>query len=160
MRSFIAVWRGNHLLGQSSAKTLIVSYMGMTTQEVTIHPYVKVVMQSDAEVLEEVVIAVPYGTVKKANFSGSAAQVTGEKLAEMQVANISNALQGSIAGVQTVSSSGTPGSGSSILVRGIGSISAGQEPLIVVDGVPYEGSLNSIPTQDIESLTVLKDAAH
>ena len=94
---------------QSSAKTLIVSYMGMTTQEVTIHPYVKVMMQSDAEVLEEVVIAVPYGTVKKANFSGSAAQVTGEKLAEMQVANISNALQGSIAGVQTVSSSGTPG---------------------------------------------------
>ena len=143
----------------SSAKTLIVSYMGMTTQEVTIHPYVKVMMQSDAEVLEEVVIAVPYGTVKKANFSGSAAQVTGEKLAEMQVANISNALQGSIAGVQTTSSSGTPGSGSSILVRGIGSISAGQNPLIVVDGVPYEGSLNSIPSQDIEALTVLKDAA-
>ena len=143
----------------SSAKTLIVSYVGMTTQEVTIHPYVKVMMQSDAEVLEEVVIAVPYGTVKKANFSGSAAQVTGEKLAEMQVSNISNALQGSIAGIQTVSASGTPGSGSSIMVRGIGSISADAEPLIVVDGVPYSGSLNSIATQDIESLTVLKDAA-
>ena len=94
----------------------------MTTQEVTIHPYVKVMMQSDAEVLEEVVIAVPYGTVKKANFSGSAAQVSGEKLQQMQVANISNALQGSVAGVQTVSASGTPGAGSAIMVRGIGSV--------------------------------------
>ena len=144
---------------QSSAKTLVVSYMGMTTQEVTIHPYVKVMMQSDAEVLEEVVIAVPYGTVKKANFSGSAAQVSGEKLQQMQVANISNALQGSVAGVQTTSASGRPGEGSVIMVRGIGSISADAEPLIVVDGVAYEGSLNSIPTQDIESMTILKDAA-
>ena len=143
----------------SSAKTLVVSYVGMTTQEVTIHPYVKVIMQSDDEVLEEVVIAVPYGSVKKANFSGSAAQVSGEKLQNMQVANISNALQGAVAGVQTTSASGTPGAGSSIMVRGIGSISADAEPLIVVDGVPYSGSLNSIATQDIESMTILKDAA-
>ena len=143
----------------SSAKTLVVTYVGMTTQEVTIHPYVKVVMNSDAEVLEEVVIAVPYGTVKKANFSGSAAQVSGEKLKDMQVANISNALQGAVAGVQTTSASGTPGSGATIMVRGIGSISADAEPLIVVDGVPYSGSLNSIATQDIESMTILKDAA-
>ncbi len=144
----------------SSAKTLVVSYVGMTTQEVTIHPYVKVTMQSDDEVLEEVVIAVPYGTVKKANFSGSAAQVSGEKLQNMQVANISNALQGTVAGVQTVSASGTPGAGSAIMVRGIGSVNTDYaEALIVVDGVPYSGSLNSIPTQDIESMTVLKDAA-
>ena len=138
---------------------MVISYVGMTTQEVTIHPYVKVVMQSDAEVLEEVLIAVPYGSVKKANFSGSAAQVSGEKLKDMQVANISNALQGSVAGVQTVSASGTPGAGATIMVRGIGSISADAEPLIVVDGVPYSGSLNSIATQDIESMTILKDAA-
>jgi len=64
-----------------------------------------------------------------------------------------------LAGVQITSSSGTPGSGASIYVRGIGSISASQAPLIVVDGVPYEGSLNSIPSQDIESMTILKDAA-
>ena len=144
----------------SKAKTLVVSYVGMTTQEVTIHPYVKVTMLSDEEVLEEVVIAVPYGTVKKTNFSGSAAQVSGEKLANMQVANISNALQGAVAGVQTTSSSGTPGAGSAIMVRGIGSVNTDYaEALIVVDGVPYSGSLNSIPTQDIESMTILKDAA-
>ena len=121
---------------QSSAKTLIVSYVGRTTQEVTIHPYVKVMMQSDDEVLEEVVIAVPYGSVKKANFSGSAAQVSGEKLQNMQVANISNALQGAVAGVQTTSASGTPGSGSSIMVRGIGSSSDDAQSSIVVAGVP------------------------
>ena len=139
---------------------MIVSYVGMTTQEVTIHPYVKVTMQSDAEVLEEVVIAIPYGSVKKANFSGSAAQVSGEKLQNLQVANISNALQGTVAGVQTTSASGTPGAGSAIMVRGIGSVNtAYAEALIVVDGVPYSGSLNSIATQDIESMTILKDAA-
>ena len=144
----------------SSAKTLVVSYVGMTTQEVTIHPFVKVVMQSDDEVLEEVVIAVPYGTVKKANFSGSAAQVDGEKLQKMQVANITNALQGAVAGVQTTSASGRPGATSVIMVRGIGSVNTDYaEPLIVVDGVAFEGSLNSIPTQDIESMTILKDAA-
>lgn len=109
---------------QSSAKILIVSYVGMTTQEVTIHPYVKVMMQSDEEVLEEVVIAVPYGTVKKENFSGSAAQVDGEKLQKIQVANITNALQGAVAGVQTTSASGRPGATSAIMVRGIGSVSA------------------------------------
>ena len=144
----------------STAKTLVVSYVGMTTQEVTIHPYVKVMMQSDDEVLEEVVIAVPYGTVKKANFSGSAAQVDGEKLQKMQVANITNALQGAVAGVQTTSASGRPGATSAIMVRGIGSVNTEYaEPLIVVDGVAFEGSLNSIPTQDIESMTILKDAA-
>ena len=73
--------------------------------------------------------------------------------------SLTNMLQGSVPGLNITTSSGTPGSGSSIIIRGLGSISASQSPLIVVDGVPYEGSLNSIPTQDIESLTVLKDAA-
>jgi TonB-linked SusC/RagA family outer membrane protein len=85
--------------------------------------------------------------------------MSGEKLEKMQSSNISKSLEGALAGVQITSSSGTPGSGASIYVRGIGSISASQAPLIVVDGVPYEGSLNSIPSQDIESMTILKDAA-
>ena len=81
------------------------------------------------------------------------------KIEKLQVSNLTNAFEGQVAGVQSYSSSGTPGSGSTIIIRGIGSISATQTPLIVVDGVPYEGSLNSIPSQDIESVTVLKDAA-
>ncbi len=142
----------------SAAKTLVVTYLGMETQEVAIQSVVTVNMQPSSMDLEEVV-HVAYGVVKKTSFTGSAAQVDAEKLQKMQVSSISKALEGSTAGLQTASSSGTPGSNASIIVRGIGSISASQSPLIVLDGVPYEGSLNSIPTQDIQSLTVLKDAA-
>ncbi|WP_373825555.1 SusC/RagA family TonB-linked outer membrane protein [Bacteroides heparinolyticus] len=143
----------------SSAKTLQISYIGMQTQEVAIKSgTIRVVMKSDAEVLDEVMV-VAYGTAKKSSFTGAAATMRGEKIQKMQVSNISKSLEGAIAGVQTVSSSGTPGSSASIIIRGLGSISSSQSPLIVVDGVPYEGSLNSISSQDIESLTVLKDAA-
>ena len=77
----------------------------------------------------------------------------------MQSTNISKSLEGAVAGLQTSSSSGSPGSGSSIIIRGLGSVSASQSPLLVVDGVPYEGDMNSISPTDIESITVLKDAA-
>ena len=119
---------------------------------------INVSLNPDAEALDETIV-VAYGVQKKSSFVGAATQVSGEKLERMQTTNISKSLEGAVAGLQTASSSGTPGSGSSIIIRGLGSISASQSPLIVVDGVPYEGSLNSIPTQDIESLTVLKDAA-
>ncbi|MEG1660679.1 MAG: SusC/RagA family TonB-linked outer membrane protein [Bacteroides sp.] len=121
-------------------------------------PNAKITLSPNAEVLDEVMV-VAYGTAKKSSFTGAASTMKGEKLQKMQVSNISKSLEGAIAGVQISSSSGTPGSGASIIIRGIGSISSSQEPLIVVDGVPYEGSLNSIPSQDIESLTVMKDAA-
>ena len=142
----------------SSVKTLMISFIGMKTVEVEIKPVLSVVLRADTEVLDEVMV-VAYGTAKKSSFTGAAATVKGEKIQKMQVSNVSKALEGAIAGVQTASSSGTPGSSSSIIIRGLGSISSSQSPLIVVDGVPYEGSLNSISTQDIESLTVLKDAA-
>ncbi len=141
-----------------TAKTLVVAFLGMETQEVAIQRVVTVKLESTALDLEEVV-HVAYGTAKKSSFTGSAAAVDGEKLQKMQVSSIAKALEGSTAGLQTASPSGTPGSSGSIIIRGIGSISASQSPLIVLDGVPYEGSLNSIPAQDIQSLTVLKDAA-
>lgn len=115
-------------------------------------------LKPDTEVLDEVMV-VAYGTAKKSSFTGSAATMRGDKIQKMQVADLSKSLEGAVAGVQIASSSGSPGTAASIRIRGIGSIYASQEPLIVVDGVPYEGSLNSISTQDIESLTVLKDAA-
>ncbi|MDE5760035.1 MAG: SusC/RagA family TonB-linked outer membrane protein, partial [Bacteroides sp.] len=136
----------------------MISFIGYRTQEVAVAPQVKVTLKPEAELLDEVMV-VAYGTAKKSSFTGAASTVRGEKIQKMQVSDISKSLEGSIAGVQTVSSSGTPGSSSSIIIRGLGSISSSQSPLIVVDGVPYEGSLNSISTQDIESLTVLKDAA-
>ena len=137
---------------------LTISYLGYVSKTLKAKNGMRVFLQSDAAALDEVIV-VAYGTQKKSSFTGSAATVKGEKLEKMQVSNLGKALEGAAAGVQITSSSGTPGSGANIRIRGIGSISASQEPLIVVDGVPYEGSLNSIPTQDIESMTILKDAA-
>jgi len=137
---------------------LQISYLGMESQTVTAKNGMRVFLKSDARSVDEVLV-VAYGTQKKSSFTGSASTVKSEKLEKLQVSNLSNALSGQVAGVQSFSGSGTPGSGSSILIRGIGSISASTSPLIVVDGVPYEGSLNSIPAQDVESMTVLKDAA-
>ncbi|MCF0167079.1 MAG: SusC/RagA family TonB-linked outer membrane protein, partial [Bacteroidales bacterium] len=142
----------------ADAKNLIVSFVGMRTVKVPVSKVVNVILQQDAEAIEETMV-VAYGVAKKSSFTGAASTVRGEKIQKMQVSNISKSLEGAIAGVQVASSSGSPGDGASIIVRGLGSISSSQSPLIVVDGVPYEGSLNSISTQDIESLTVLKDAA-
>ena len=142
----------------SNAKVLIISFIGLRTQEVEIKPVLSIALKADSEMLDEVMV-VAYGTAKKSSFAGSAATMRGDKIQKMQVSNVSKALEGAVAGVQISSESGSPGTSASIRIRGIGSISSSQEPLIVVDGVPYEGSLNSISAQDIESLTVLKDAA-
>ena len=143
----------------STAKTLVVSYVGMTTQEVTIHPYVKVYMQSDEEVLEEVMV-VAYGTAKKSAFTGSAAVIESGEIGKIQASNAVNALNGKVAGIQMNTASGQPGATTpTIRVRGISSINAGNDPLIIVDGAPYDGDLNNISNQDIESMSVLKDAA-
>ena len=142
----------------SSAKTLVVSYIGMQTQEVEIQSSVRVVMRSNAEVLDEVMV-VAYGTAKKSSFTGSASTIKSEKIAERPVANVTKALDGMVAGVQTTSGSGQPGSSSSVVVRGYGSINASQSPLYVVDGIPYAGNIAAINPNDIESMTVLKDAS-
>jgi len=138
--------------------TLKISYVGMETLEVSARPNMRIVLSSDQRALDEVMV-VAYGTQKKSSFTGAASTIKAEKIEKLQVSNLSKAFEGAVAGVQSFSSSGTPGSGATILVRGIGSISSSTSPLIIVDGVPYEGSLNSIPSHDIESMTVLKDAA-
>ncbi len=130
----------------------------MVTTEVAIKPNVKVVLESETEHLDEVMV-VAFGTAKKSQFTGSAATVKADKIAERQVANVSNALSGQVAGVQVTSSNGEPGATASIRIRGIGSMSASNAPLYVVDGVPFEGGIETINPQDIESMTVLKDAA-
>ena len=118
----------------------------------------KVVLKSDAEVLDEVMV-VAYGTAKKSSFTGSAATIKNDKITSRQTSNITNALTGQVAGVQTTSNTGQPGKDAEVRIRGIGSISASNRPLYVVDGVPYDGELSAISSTDIESMTVLKDAA-
>ena len=151
---------GHYSINVPADAVLVFSSVGYKTAEVAVNgkAIVNVALTPDAEALEESIV-IAYGVQKKSSFVGSATQLSGEKLEKMQSSNISKSLEGAVAGLQTASSSGSPGDGAAIQIRGFGSVSASTSPLLVVDGVPYEGSLNSIPSQDIESLTVLKDAA-
>ena len=135
-----------------------ISYIGMQTQEVVIKPKLKIVLKSDTEVLDEVIVTA-YGTSTKGTFTGSASVMKADKIEKRQVSNVSNALAGAVAGVQILSDNGQPGESAKVRIRGVGSINAGMEPLYVVDGVPYDGDLSSINSADIETMTVLKDAA-
>ena len=131
----------------------------MKTQEVAIKPVVNVVLHSDTEVLDEVMV-VAYGTAKKSSFTGSASVVKADEIGKIQTSNAAQALTGKVSGVQFTNASGQPGTTTpTIRIRGISSITAGNSPLIILDGSPYDGDLNNINTQDIESMTVLKDAA-
>lgn len=118
----------------------------------------KITLKSDTEVLDEVVVTA-YGTSTKGSFTGSAAVMKADKIEKRLVSNISNALAGAVAGVQILSDNGQPGESAKVRIRGVGSINAGTDPLYVVDGIPFDGDLSSINTSDIESMTVLKDAA-
>lgn len=130
----------------------------MESQTVTIKPNLKVVLRTNSEMLDEVMV-VAFGTAKKSAFTGSAKVVDAEKLEQSQVTSITNALAGAVPGVTMTSSDGAPGSTSSIKIRGFSSINAGNDPLIVVDGAPYAGDLANLNPNDVESMTVLKDAA-
>ena len=143
----------------SSAKTLVVSFVGMRAQEIGVKSNLKIFMESDNQMLEEVMV-VAYGTAKKSAFTGSAAVLKSEEIGKIQTSNAMSTLAGKAAGVQLSTASGQPGvSSPSIRIRGISSINAGNTPLIILDGSPFDGDMNSINTQDIESMTVLKDAA-
>ena len=143
----------------SSAKTLVISYIGMQTQEVAIKPNLRIMLKTNTEMLDEVMV-VAYGTAKKSAFTGSASVVKSDEIGKIQTSNAANALAGKVSGVQFTNASGQPGTTTpSIRIRGISSITAGNSPLIILDGSPYDGDLNNINTQDIESMTVLKDAA-
>lgn len=141
------------------AKKLIVSYVGMRTLEVPIRSgEEKIVMQSDEKLIDEVVV-VAYGTQKKSSFTGSAAKVGAESIEKRVITNVTAALEGNATGVQVTASTGQPGESSSVRIRGFGSVNASNAPLYVVDGAIYNGSIGDINPADIESLTILKDAA-
>jgi len=143
----------------SDAATLIFSFVGMKTQEAPISgSVINATLVPDVIGVDEVMV-VAYGTSTKGSFTGSAGVVEAKEIEKRQVSNISNALAGTVAGVQVLSNNGQPGSSATIRVRGVGSINAGTNPLYVVDGVPFDGDLSSLNSADIESMTVLKDAA-
>ncbi|WP_321280377.1 TonB-dependent receptor [Marinifilum fragile] len=138
---------------------LVFSFVGMTTQELTVtSSTLNVAMENESIGVEEVMV-VAYGTAKKSTFTGSAAVVKKEALENLQVSSVTKALQGNAPGVQVISSSGQPGENPTIRIRGTGSINASSSPLYVVDGAPFDGNISSINPDDIETMTVLKDAA-
>ncbi|MGN0310323.1 MAG: SusC/RagA family TonB-linked outer membrane protein, partial [Bacteroides sp.] len=141
-----------------SAKTLVVSFVGMQKVEVAISPRMKVSLKPDSELLDEVMV-VAFGTAKKSAFTGSAKVLGNEKLEQSQVSSVTNALAGAVPGVTLTSSNGAPGSTSSIQIRGFSSLNAGNDPLVIVDGAPYTGDISNLNPNDVESMTVLKDAA-
>ncbi len=143
----------------ASATHLKVSYVGYETKTVAIGSgHLTIKMLPQANVLDEV-IAVAYGTAKKSEYTGAASVVKADQLEDALVANVASALGGKISGVQTYSSNGQPGSAPTVRIRGRGTINASESPLYVVDGIPYTGDVANISAQDIESMTVLKDAA-
>ena len=150
---------GNFSLNVSANAKLEVSYIGMVTKTVKAAKNMKIVLDPDNQSLDEVMV-VAYGTAKKSAFTGSAAVVGSEELSKKVTTNVADALVGSVSGLQMRGSSGQPGaSQGSINIRGIASMYAATDPLVIVDGAPYSASLSNIPTDDIESVTVLKDAA-
>lgn len=140
------------------AKRIKVSYLGLKSQYVAVRPELLVKMVNDDAQLDEVMV-VAYGTAKKSTFTGSASVIKTDKLDDRPVTEVSSALLGSAPGVSVSSSSGMPGATSTIRIRGVGSFSASSSPLIVLDGIPYEGSLSNLNPTDIASMSVLKDAA-
>jgi len=116
------------------------------------------VVLAEGMLLDEVVV-VGYGTTTKERFTGTAAKVNIENVNAKTVSNVSQALRGEIAGVNVVSGSGAPGSDATIRIRGFGSVNGNRDPLYVVDGAPYTSDVTAINPADIESMTVLKDAA-
>lgn len=152
---------GSYSLQVEAKSTLVFSFIGYETVEMPVkgQKVINVDLKESSIAMEEVVIAVPYGTAKKSTFTGSASVIDKKIVAASQVSSVSKALQGTVAGLQSFSTSGQPGEDANIYIRGVGSANASQTPLYVVDGVPYDGKLSSISSQDIASVTVLKDAA-
>ncbi|WP_261387344.1 TonB-dependent receptor [Chitinophaga pinensis] len=152
--------KGEYTIEAPSTAVLVFSYIGHIDQEVAVNgrASLNVTMQIDTKGLNEVVV-IAYGTANRKTFTGSLTQIDSKALQTRPISNVFNALEGAAPGIQVNSGSGQPGAGPSIRIRGVGSINASSDPLYVVDGVPFEGNISSLSTDDIESMSVLKDAS-
>lgn len=152
---------GNFALTVPADGILIFSFVGYNNLEVAVDgkSQIEAALAPSAEFLEDVLV-VAYGTSTKSSFTGSAAMVNSEAIEKKISSNVTSALAGTTPGVQVISSSGDPTSNAAtIRIRGVGSMSASSAPLIVVDGTPYEGAISDINPNDVESMSVLKDAS-
>jgi TonB-linked SusC/RagA family outer membrane protein len=143
-----------------SAKTLIVSYIGMKSQEVEIgnKTTFNIQLKPDVVGLDEVVV-IGYGTQKRRDITGAVSSIGSQEINDYPVTNVSEALVGKIAGLDVIETGPNPGDGAQIRLRGRRSFTASNDPLFILDGMPFYGSLNDINPYDIESIDVLKDAS-
>jgi TonB-linked SusC/RagA family outer membrane protein len=151
---------GNYKLEVPDENTILVySSVGYTKEEITVgaKTVIDISLVPDITSLDEVVV-IGYGTQKKKDLTGAVGVVDGEEIAARKVTNVSNALQGAVAGVSVTRSSSAPGSESTVRIRGISTLQGSNNPLILVDGVPV-GSMDDVPPEDVESISVLKDGA-
>ncbi|SHG39815.1 SusC/RagA family TonB-linked outer membrane protein [Dysgonomonas macrotermitis] len=151
---------GNFSLNVPRNAMLVVSYIGYVSQEILVNgqPSLTVVLEEDTKVLGDVVV-IGYGTQRKEAVTGSVASIRGDDIRQIQTGNFSSALQGRVAGVEMQQTSSKPGSSMQIRIRGIRSLNASNDPLIVLDGIPFAGSISDINPSDIKSLDILKDAS-
>lgn len=141
-----------------SAKTLSITYIGMIPQEVAIADNLTISLQPQASSLDEVVV-VAYGTQKKSSITGSISQVNAQAIEARPVSSVAAALEGATSGITVSGAYGAPGESPTIRIRGVGSVNKGTEPLYVIDGVPFGGNISDLNPDDIESMSVLKDAS-
>lgn len=150
---------GRYAITVSGSPVLRASFIGMTPADInTAAGETDATLQEEASEVDEVIV-VAYGTTTKGAYTGSAAVMGSATLEKRQVSNVQSALAGVLPGVQTLSANGQPGTGQTVLIRGVGSLNASTAPLYVVDGMPFDGDLSTLSTNDIENITVLKDAA-
>ncbi len=149
---------GNFSLTVTRGATLEVSYVGYITQEVRAASRLNIVLKEDSHRMNEVVV-IGYGSQRRENVTGSVANIGGEKLNQVASTNAAQALQGRIAGVQMTQTSSQPGAEMQIRIRGQRSLNASNDPLIVLDGIPFMGNLSDINPTDIKSMDILKDAS-
>ncbi len=151
---------GTYSLSIPENAVVVVSFVGFGSQEVSVggRSVIDVTLSQDISALDEVVV-IGYGTMKKSDLTGAISSVSGEDLKETRVGNVLDQAQGRLAGVDIVRNNGSPGSPLQIRIRGNRSISAGNDPLYVIDGIPTTQDINDFSPSDIESIEVLKDAS-
>ena len=149
---------GNFFLHCNPGATLVISYVGYVSQEVPARNHINIVLEQEGRNLNEVVV-IGYGTQRREAVTGSVANIGGEKLNQIAASNAAQALQGRVAGVLMTQTSSKPGAEMQIRIRGQRSLSASNDPLIVLDGIPFMGQLSDINPTDIKSMDILKDAS-
>ncbi|MDO5971271.1 TonB-dependent receptor [Flavivirga aquimarina] len=151
---------GKYSISASQGATIVFSFVGYTTTEVSVGASntINITLQEDTESLEEVVV-VAYGSQTKKSIVGALTVVSSDIIENQQTISVTSALQGSVPGVNIISGGGQPGNSPTIRIRGTSSINASADPLIILDGAPFNGNINTISADQIESINVLKDAS-